>query len=260
MTTSFDSFAVEYNFQMGENGDINHQYSIDPALFELINLEDLAKIQSPRIYDLGCGNGYLSRLFNKKFPNSQIYASDISPKLIKIAKEQEIQNKNTDLNTGISYFVCDGCNFDNFVSENGSFDLVYANMSLHYIENVESLKNGLLKILKSGGKFVFTTGHSFGDLKLFSNKPKNQLTKDQMVQIIQDYYQNKSKSTFFGDFPLTIHKKSISFYINFFLQNGFKLGKMLEIPKVKLIDGQIINTQIPAYYGLSFHGLSFLKN
>lgn len=269
MTTSFDQIAIDYDLQMGENGDFNHQYAIDPALFELINLENLAKIEKPKIYDLGCGNGYLSRFLANKFPDSQIFASDISVKLIEIAKKkpskiektQDLETANSDKNSDqtinskfrneINYFVADGSNFDYFAkTENGTFDLIYANMSLHYIQNLISLSEGILRLLKTGGKLVFTTSHPFGDLKLFSEKNKNEFTKTQMVKIAQDYWQNQTFETFFGDFPLTIHKRSISFYVNFFV-NDFKLEKMLEIPKMKLVDGKIVNTQIPAYYGLS---------
>ena len=271
MTTSFDNFASQYNTQMGENGDFNHQYAIDPALFELIDLEVFAKIKNPKIYDVGCGNGYLARFLKSKFPESQIFASDISENLVKFAQEKdpstlELSQENNSSNSNysnlqfdknpnsktskINYLVCGGADFDNFSKlENGTFDLIFANMSLHYIEDLESFRAGVLRLLKTHGKFVFTTAHPFGDLKLFSDKPKNQLTKNEMVQIAQNYLTNQSQEVFFDEFPILIHKKSISFYVNFF--SDLKLEKMLEIPKMKLQNGKIINTQIPAYYVLS---------
>ena len=271
MTTSFDDFASQYNTQMGENGDFNHQFAIDPSLFELIDLENLSKIKNPKIYDVGCGNGYLARFLKSKFPESQIFASDISENLVRFAQEKQPNtlelspetncsnsnslnqfDKNPNSKTSkINYLVCGGADFDNFLEpENGTFDLIFANMSLHYIEDLASFRAGVLRLLKTHGKFVFTTSHPFGDLKLFSDKLKNQLTKQEMVQIAQNYLANQSQEVFFDEFPILIHKKSISFYVNFF-SNGFKLTKMLEIPKMKLQNGTIINTQIPTYYGLS---------
>jgi len=218
------------------------------------------------------------------FYDSQVFASDISASLIKIAQgktnsnseNQNLENYsnfsviNSEKNSKnlINYFVCDGANFDNFEEKDfGTFDLIYANMSLHYIQNLVEFKRGILKLLKSGGKFVFTTSHPFSDLKLFSEKPKNQLTRAEMSQIASNYLKNQTVQTFFGDFPLIIHKRSISFYVNFFL-GEFKLEKMREISKIQpkeksekfLKNGefnpnsenQIFDTGIPAYFGLSF--------
>lgn len=289
MTTSFDNLATEYDLQMGETGDFNHQYSIDPSLFELMDLGKLAQISNLKIYDIGAGNGYLARLFAKKFKNSQVFASDISPKLIQIAQDRSLcsttesnseaeslqsdishkQNVENSKNfSKINYFVADGSDFNYFSKDyNGTFDLIYANMSIHYIENLASFVVGINRLLKTSGKFVLTTSHPLGDLKLFSTKAKNQLSKSQMIEVMSKYLNNYCQETTFGDFPLIIHKRSISFYLNFFIQNGFRLEKMLEIPKVHQPETEISNldnstelsvnklmknTGIPTYFGLSF--------
>lgn len=80
-------------------------------------------------------------------------------------------------------------------------------MSIHYIENLTSLVLGINKLLKLGGKFAFTTSHPLSDLKLFSTKTKNQLSKSQMIEVMSKYLNNYCQETTFGDFLLIIHKR-----------------------------------------------------
>ena len=74
----FDEFAVEYAQRFM---DLNaYSDSID-RFCELIGNE------RPRILELGCGPGNVTRLLKFRFPESQIVALDLAPQMIKIAQE-----------------------------------------------------------------------------------------------------------------------------------------------------------------------------
>jgi len=75
----FDEFAVEYAQRFM---DLNaYSDSID-RFCELIGNE------RPRILELGCGPGNVTRLLKFRFPESQIVALDLAPKMIEIARKQ----------------------------------------------------------------------------------------------------------------------------------------------------------------------------
>lgn len=75
----FDEFAKEYAQRFMDIE--SYSDSID-AFCSLIRTE------KPRILELGCGPGNVTRLLKIRFPESQITAIDLAPRMIKIAREQ----------------------------------------------------------------------------------------------------------------------------------------------------------------------------
>src|SRR5437773_2009721 len=118
ITTSFDSFAEKYDEVMGDTGDITHQRTIDKALFEAVG-----DFKDKTVYDIGCGNGYISRRLAREGAK-EIFASDISPKLVKIAKWKYPNPHNK-----IKYSVRDASNFSEIPAN--YFDLAIMNMVAH---------------------------------------------------------------------------------------------------------------------------------
>ena len=124
-------------------------------------------------------------------------------------------------------------------------------MAIHYIADFKKLITGVERLLKSGGKFIFTVAHPIDDLSLASEK--NILTRDEIKSIMAKYLEPYQHNVKWGDMPLTIQKRPFTFYINEINKSGFLLEKMYEMPKLKLNeDGTVIDTQIPAYFGMSF--------
>lgn len=74
----FDQFAAEYAQRFM---DLNaYSYSIDQFC-------DLVGNERPKILELGCGPGNVTRLLKLRFPESQITAIDLAPKMIEIARK-----------------------------------------------------------------------------------------------------------------------------------------------------------------------------
>lgn len=142
--TSFERFAKEYDEDMGDTGSYNHEHTIDPPLFELIgNPKGLV------IYDIACGNGYISRRLAQEGA-TEIMASDISESLIKLATEKYSV-------AGISYITRGGEEFTG-IPEN-HFDLVIIHMAIWYIVDVDAFLANVYKILKPKGRFIFSIDH-----------------------------------------------------------------------------------------------------
>jgi len=109
------------------------------------DIKDLAgyALKGERILDLGCGNGRLFQLFNKK--NVDYYGVDISERLVKIAKINYPQGKFQTANALNLPFT------DNF------FDRIYSISVLHNIPSKEFQLQYLMetrRILKPKGTLI----------------------------------------------------------------------------------------------------------
>jgi len=96
-----------------------------------------------KVLDIGAGNGMLSELILKQYPNAQITMLDFSPEMLKSAEAYFEENHINDRN--IKYVVEDFI-YDNLPDE--TFDLVISSYALHHIRNEEDLKNVFMKIAK----------------------------------------------------------------------------------------------------------------
>jgi SAM-dependent methyltransferase len=120
-------------------------YSARPFVLDMCE-----PIKDARIFDLGCGEGYVSRqLINRGA--ASVVAIDISEKMIDSAKSIET--------VGISYSVGDARSMAEYDSE--SFDLVLAMFLFNYLnveESAQTIKE-IFRILKPGGRFVMAIPH-----------------------------------------------------------------------------------------------------
>lgn len=118
-----------------------------PAVFQMCE-----PITGAEILDLGCGEGYFSRLLLTKDPRS-IIGIDISEEMVKSANLQ-----NHDLRAFFSSTHGTELNF-----KNKQFDLVVAVFVYNYLFLEETIKsfNEVFRVLKTGGRFVFSVPHPF---------------------------------------------------------------------------------------------------
>jgi SAM-dependent methyltransferase len=80
--TSWESSSKWYDTIVGEKGHYYHEKVIFPNLLPLM---DLKGHPSPKVLDLACGQGVLSRVLPKEIPYVGV---DLSPSLIQAAKQQ----------------------------------------------------------------------------------------------------------------------------------------------------------------------------
>ena len=81
----------------------------NPAMFEI-----LGDIQGKKVLDLGCGEGYNTRIMAKK--GAKVVGVDFSEKMIDFAVQHEEEEK-----LGIEYHVLDACNLLHRCRERSAF-------------------------------------------------------------------------------------------------------------------------------------------
>ena len=131
--------------------ELNH-----PAMLEV-----LGDIRGRRILDLGCGEGWNTRIVAKKGAN--VTGVDFSVRLIDYAALQEKKDK-----LGIDYLVLDACNLHKF--KRNSFDIVICFMALQDIDNYQDAIKEVHRVLKKGGRFVFAVPHPCFEKRMDGDK------------------------------------------------------------------------------------------
>lgn len=136
---TFDTAAKDY--------DSSEHFIISAEKFvELIKLDNSKDIN---ILDLSTGTGNLAIELAKKFPNTNIYAVDISHEMLKQAQEktQKMGIKN------ITYLVQDV----EHLELDMKFDLITCGYGLFFYPNLDSVFYDICSRLKPNGKFAFST-------------------------------------------------------------------------------------------------------
>lgn len=98
------------------------------------------------ILDLGSGTGKLTELLYKAYPKANVMGLDIAEGMISFAKQS--------LNTQVKYVCADA---EKIPLVSSSFDIIFSNCTLQWSFNLEVLFKEILRILKPGGKFLFST-------------------------------------------------------------------------------------------------------
>ncbi len=134
-----DHFLVEF---------IKYYYYLPSmALWRAIEATNLLEFKSyfrEPILDLGCGNGTFSSIVFSLGAYYNIVGCDISTEAVKEAKSKKIYRDVT---------VCDATNLP---FKNASFFTVLSNCVLEHIHDDEIVLKEVARVLKPGGKFIFT--------------------------------------------------------------------------------------------------------
>ncbi|WP_444930287.1 class I SAM-dependent methyltransferase [Microbulbifer sp. SSSA002] len=117
-------------------------------------IEELGDISGASILDMGCGEGYVSRMLLDRGANS-IFGVDASSEMIAQARETASLNNLTNA----SYAVGNAVSYSSFPQE--TFDQAIAVFLFNYltIEEMTKVMSRVRSLLKKGGSFVFTVPH-----------------------------------------------------------------------------------------------------
>ena len=112
-------------------------------------------IHGLRVLDLGCGEGYFARQLKQRGA-ACVEGIDSSKQMIAGAMAAEQVEP-----LGISYRVSDAEKLSKFHDE--QFDLVVAVFLFNYVdhEKMTSIMKGIFRVLRGGGKFIFSVPHPF---------------------------------------------------------------------------------------------------
>lgn len=114
-------------------------------------LELAGNLTGKHVLDLGCGEGYVSRLIRKRNAESVI-GIDISANMIELARKAAT--------SGNEHYYCSNV-LEAEVYKSETFDLVLAVFLFNYltIEDSGELLKRIYLTLKPGGRFIFTIPH-----------------------------------------------------------------------------------------------------
>ncbi len=129
--TSYDSVAY-FQREVGEN------------LFTYF-LNDNAE-RTQQILDLGVGTGHLLADLQEYSSQGSIVALDLAEGMLQVARKKHAKAAN---------WVCGDAETLPFMSK--SFDLIYSNLALQWCEDLPKLFAVLYRVLKPGGRIVFST-------------------------------------------------------------------------------------------------------
>jgi len=108
----------------------------------------LPPMQGLKVVDLGCGYGWFSRWASEHGAHS-VLGLDVSEKMLE-------QARNTTSAVNIQYARAD---LEHLDLAEGSFDLAYSSLALHYIKDLAGLFAKVYAALKPGSRFVFSIEH-----------------------------------------------------------------------------------------------------
>mgnify|MGYP002824381183 CR=1 FL=1 len=115
-----------------------------------------------KILDVGCGNGYTTKIFAKNY-KSKIFGIDYAPEMIEIAKQNIVESE---LFGEVQFNVQD-CLDLNY--QNNYFDVIYTERCIQNLPELKLQEHAileLLRVLKPGGKLILIECSKTGLLKL----------------------------------------------------------------------------------------------
>jgi ubiquinone/menaquinone biosynthesis C-methylase UbiE len=201
-----------------DQGDINRQLIIDPALWKLIGDPSGLKI-----LDAGCGNGYLTRELARR--GAEVIGVDFSAGFISYCTKKEQEDPL-------------GCQFihstlDEMVSiDSHYFDLVVSNIVFVDVLDYKGSFKEISRVLKSTGRFLWSNTHPiFGRtsnefFRLPFDTPRNEERKYVMID---RYFDSGGRSLSWGNFqPLWQFDRTLSEYSKALKEAGFVIREIIE--------------------------------
>ncbi len=143
---AWNAAADAYDAMAGTRADFYRTYVIGPAL-----LTACGDVQGATVLDLGCGQGFFSRLLAQR--GAKVLGVDISDRLIHHALRREEQAP-----LGIEYRVLDARGIAARLPP-ASFDMVVSCIALQDMENLLQVLRGVKSVLKRDGHTVVLVEH-----------------------------------------------------------------------------------------------------
>jgi len=104
---------------------------------------------APKILDVGCGKGNITKIIKHKFPEAIIDGIDISGKAIEMAKRED---------AGVNFTKADAMTFGGFGYK---YDVVVLNNIYEHIENPAGMLINLKSVLAADGVFIISTPNRY---------------------------------------------------------------------------------------------------
>lgn len=198
---------VGYN-QLAERYDsivqnFHNQHIEIPAVKKIIK-----NIDGKKVLDVGCATGTHTKILVKK--GAKVSGVDVSKEMIKIAQKNVPQ---------ADFFRAD---MKKLPFKDSSFDLLFYGLCLHYEKNLKPVFKEASRVLKKGGRIVFSTHHPAG------TGHTSIRCKGERKVVFDDYFNHKIHTMNFDGVELKIYPKTISEMFNPLIEVGFSITKIYE--------------------------------
>ena len=163
----------------GDFGNQFHLRLVEPTVLQLLELR-----AGEAILDIGCGNGALARRLAGK--GALVTAFDFSEELIRLAKARRPAR-----GLDVDYYIIDATDEAAMLGLGaGRFDAITCTMTLMDIPTLDPLFRAAARLLRKGGRFVFSTQHPAFN----SNNPIFVQEKEDRDGVVSDYYAVKIRA------------------------------------------------------------------
>jgi SAM-dependent methyltransferase len=213
----WNTYADLYNRNMGKNGDKFHREIIDPALLEVIGDADGAAV-----LDAGCGNGYLTHSI-LDLGATNVIGIDGAANLIQIASTNfsnpNIQFQPADLT-------------HTWPLEDGTIDIIVANMVLQYISDLVVFAQEAKRVLKPQGAIAFSIDHP--SHMLFMHALKLAGLSNTKFQKDLPYFETAYclKKSLWDQAIIGYYHRTLEDYTSSFFKVGFSLAVLKELGRI----------------------------
>lgn len=251
-----NNFYKNIYFQEIPSKSFKKKYSQDEIKFNELNFK-LANLffkkNHKSILDVGCGEGYLLKFFNRR--NYKCYGVDYST--------YGIKNQNPKLLKKIEFMNCDVIEDDYFM--NKQFDIIFLMNIAEHVPNFKFLIKKIYKKLKKNGllfirvpneydiihnKFLKNNNLKKEQLEIFS--PKHHLNYFNKTSLEKSLINNVNVKliTMYSDFPIEMF--ILNKFTNFYKNKAFgKHAQDLRVKVTNLIQEKKQLSKILEYYQLS---------
>jgi len=220
------TFANYWNERAGDDGEAYKRYVLDPLMFNLVG-----NFTDRDILEVGCGNGYLATKFLEQFPRS-VTLMDISEHNLRHAAEKCQDSK-------VSFLQHDAT--QPWPLDSIGVDIVYSNMMLNEVADIQTPMQEVFRVLRPGGSFVFSVTHPAWDLFVYAQEKAGLPSKK--IRNLGGYFRrgpakfvmsgdSKNKPELKGkysqEFEVEHYQRPLSDYFNQLVTVGFSVKQLLE--------------------------------
>ncbi|WP_200821268.1 malonyl-ACP O-methyltransferase BioC [Oceanicoccus sp. KOV_DT_Chl] len=107
-------------------------------------LDFLPEINAETVLDLGCGTGFFTPQLQSHYPGSNIVGLDLAEGMVRYSSARQLGN-----------WLC--ADAESLPLAANSIDIIYSSLAIQWCENNTELFSEIFRVLKPGGRFIFST-------------------------------------------------------------------------------------------------------
>ena len=187
--------------------------------------ELMPDLQGIRMLDLGCGYGWHC-IYAAEHGADSVVGIELSQKMLQVAR-----GKNTYPQVSFQQAAIEDVAFPP-----ESFDLVFSSLTLHYVKDYQGVVEKVWKLLKPGGRFLFSVEHPVFTAQGSQDWEYGSHGEIRHFPVDRYYYQGEREANFLGEKVIKYHR-TLTTYLEELLRAGFLLEHVVEPqPSQEMID------------------------